>query len=299
MSPFSKRFAVIVNPRGGTRQGLAVLEQVRPVFARAGAELDVHVSEHPGHAARIAQSLDLAKCDGLCLVGGDGTVHEAVAGLMQRGDPVLPPLGLIPAGTGNTLHREVQCTNPLEAAQRVLAGRTRPLDAARLTMRDQVVWCVDIIGWGAVSDINRTAEKLRWLGSPRYALAALWYIARPRRRRARLVLDGRTFDDEFLFVIGCNVKSTGSGMIVAPRAEIGDGKIDVVVLRNTTRAQMLKVFKRVFDGSHVSLPCIGYHQVRSFSIEYEGPEPLDLDGELKGSAPLSVEMAPGALQVFA
>lgn len=294
-----KRFAVIVNPRGGTRQGLAVLEQVRPVFAGAGAELDVHVSEYPGHATRIAQSLDLAGYDGLCLVGGDGTVHEAVAGLMQRGQPVLPPLGLIPAGTGNTLHQEVQCTSPLEAAGRILAGRTCPLDAARLTMGDQVVWCVDIIGWGAISDINRTAEKLRWLGSPRYALAALWLIARPKRRRARLVLDGRAFDEEFLFVIGCNVKSTGSGMILAPDAQIGDGKIDVVVLRNTSRAEMLKVFRKVFDGSHVSLPCIGYHQVRSFSIEYEGPEPLDLDGELKGSAPLSVEMVPGALRVFA
>ena len=294
-----KRFVVIVNPRGGTRQGLAVLQQVKPVFAGAGAELDVYVTECSGHATRIAQSLDLAGCDGLCLVGGDGTVHEAVAGLMQRGGPVLPPLGLIPAGTGNTLHHEVQCTNPLEAAQRILAGRTCPLDAGRLTMRDRVVWCVDIIGWGAISDINRTAEKLRWLGSPRYALAALWWILRPKRRRARLVLDGRAFDDEFLFVIGCNVKSTGSGMIVAPHAQIGDGKIDVVVLRNTSRAEMLKVFKKVFDGSHESLPCIAYHQVRSFSIDYEGPEPLDLDGELKGSAPLSVEMVPGALQVFA
>ena len=288
-----------MNPRGGTRQGLAVLEQVKPVFDRAGAELDVHVSEYPGHATRIAQALDLAGYDGLCVIGGDGTVHEAVAGLMQRGEPVLPPLGLIPAGTGNTLHQEVQCANPLEAARRILAGRTCALDAARLTMRDRVVWCVDIIGWGAISDINRTAEKLRCLGSPRYALAALWWILRPKRRRARLVLDGQAFDDEFLFVIGCNVKSTGSGMILAPRAEIGDGKIDVVVLRNTSRAQMLKVFRKVFDGSHVSLPCIGYHQVRSFSIEYEGPEPLDLDGELKGSAPLSVEMVPGALRVFA
>jgi len=281
------------------RQGLGVLEQVRPAFAGAGAELDVHVTDYPGHATRIAQSLDLAGCDGLCLVGGDGTIHEAVAGLMQRAGPALPPLGLIPAGTGNTLHQEVRCTNPLEAARRILAGRTCPLDAARLTMRDQVVHCVDIIGWGAVSDINRTAEKLRWLGPARYALAALWFIVRPKRRRARLVLDGRAFDDEFLFVIGCNVRSTGSGMIVAPRAEIGDGKIDVVVLRSTSRAEMLKVFKRVFDGSHVSLPCIGYHQVRSFSIDYEGPEPLDLDGELKGSAPLSVQMMPGALRVFA
>ena len=158
---------------------------------------------------------------------------------------------------------------------------------------------MDIIGWGAIADINRTAEKLRFLGSPPYALAALWFIVRPKRRRARLVLDGRAFEDEFLFVIGCNVKSTGSGMIISPHAEIGDGKIDVVVLRDATRAEILKVFKRVFDGSHVSLPCVGYHQVRSFSIEYEGPEPLDLDGELKGGAPLSVEIVPEAFKVFA
>ena len=294
-----KPIVVVTNPRGGIRQGLAVLEQVRPVFANAGAELDEYVTEYSGHATEITRTLDLAGYDGLCLIGGDGTVHEAVAGLMQRGEPVQTPLGLIAAGTGNTLHREVQCTNPLEAAERILAGKTCPLDAARLTMRNEVIWCVDIIGWGAIADINRTAEKLRHLGPPRYAMAALWWIIRPKRRRARLVLDGQVFDDEFLFIIGCNAKSTGSGMIVAPHAQIGDGKIDVVVLHSTSRLQMLKVFRKVFDGSHISLPCVGYHQVRSFSIEYEGPEPLDLDGELKGGSPLSVEMVPGALKLFA
>jgi len=293
-----KRFLVVVNPRGGTRRGLAVLDQVKPVFARAAAELDVHVTRHPGHASEIARTSDLARYEGLCLIGGDGTIHEAVAGLMQRADGAPIPLGFIPAGTGNTMHRDVGCRDPIEAAQRVLAGRTCPLDVARVTMRAGVVHCVNIVGWGGISDINHTAEKLRLLGPPRYALAALWHVLRPPRRRARLVLDGPAFDDEYVFIIACNTKTTGSGMILAPRAEIGDGKIDVVVLRRTSRRNLLKAFAKVFDGSHLALPCIAYHQVRSFAIEYEGPEPLDLDGEIKGRAPLSVEMMPGVLRVF-
>jgi YegS/Rv2252/BmrU family lipid kinase len=293
-----KRFAVVVNPRGGTQRGLAVLEQVRPVFASAGAELDVHVTEYAGHTTEIGKNLDLDCRDGLCLIGGDGTIHESVAGLMQRAEPVAIPLGFIPAGTGNTLHRDVECREPLAAAQRIVAGRTRPLDVARVSTREGLVYCVNIIGWGAIADINRTAERLRILGPSRYAFAALLHILRRKRRHARLVLDGQAFEDDFHFIIACNTKTTGSGMILAPRAEIGDGKIDVVALRSTSRWQLLKVFRKVFDGSHLSLPRVSCHQVRSFMIDCERPEPLDLDGEIKGSAPLSVEIMPAALRVF-
>ena len=126
------------------------------------------------------------------------------------------PLGFIPAGSGNTMHQHLQCNDPLEAARRIVAGNRYPLDVARVTMGEQVVYCVDIIGWGAVADINGSAEKLRFFGPSRYAVAALWQILTPKRRRAKLVLDGRVFDDEFLFVIGCNTKFTGKGMKLAP-----------------------------------------------------------------------------------
>jgi diacylglycerol kinase (ATP) len=88
-------------------------------------------------------------------------------------------------------------------------------------------------------------------------------------------------------------------MQLAPRAEIGDGKIDVVVLRRASRLQMLRLFGKVFDGSHLSLGYVEYHQVRSFAIESAGRETLDLDGEVKGTAPVDVRMLPAALQVFA
>jgi diacylglycerol kinase (ATP) len=287
------RLFIVVNTRSGTQRGMKILQQIKPVLVSAGTQIEVHVTEHPGHAREIAGALNLEAYDGICIVGGDGTIHEIVDGLMHRNERIGIPLGFIPAGSGNTMHQHLQCSDPLDAVRRILAGRTCPLDVAH------VVYCVDIVGWGAVADINCTAEKLRCLGPPRYAAAALGHILKPKRRPARLVLDGQACDDEFLFIIGCNTKFTGKGMKLAPRAEIDDGKIDVVVLRNASRFQMLKVFTKVFDGSHVALDCIEYHQVRSFAIESEGRETLDLDGEIKGTAPVAVEMKQAALRVFA
>jgi sphingosine kinase len=295
----AKRFVLVVNPRGGVRTGLTLLEQVQIRMAAAGAVLDVHVSQFPGHAAELAKTLDLRGCDGFCLIGGDGTIHEVANGLLQRGDGVSVPLGLIPGGTGNSVLLHLGCTTAEDAVERILAGKTQRVDAARLTCLDQTVYCLNIVGWGGVVDINCTAERWRWLGRPRYTLATLWHILWPRRRRAKLILDGQALDDEFLFVLGCNTKFTGKAMFVAPQADLADGKIDVVFVRRASRMQMLQLFQGVYDGTFATQPCVEYRQVRSFRIETEMPELLNLDGELKSCASVSVDMVPAAFSVFA
>ena len=294
-----KRLLVLVNPRSGKRRRLIVLEKVKPVFAAAGIDLEVRVTERPGHARQVAKTFDLTGYRGLCLVGGDGTVHEAVGGLVERGAAASIPLGIIAAGTGNTLLDHLGLAEPMEAARRIVAGRTCPIDVARIEARDGVDYCVVLVGWGGIADINVTAEKLRWMGPPRYAAGALWNILTAKPRAARLVLDGRTIEDKFLFVIACNSRYAGSKMDLAPRAEIADGKIDVVLVRTATRPQMLRLFAKVFDGSHVTMPCVEYYQVRSLAIDSEGDDVLDLDGEIKGAPPISLKVLPRAVQVFA
>jgi YegS/Rv2252/BmrU family lipid kinase len=294
-----QRFVVIVNPASGRRRGRQVLEQVRPLFGAAHAELDVRFCEAQRHAFHIASELDFSAYDGCCVIGGDGTVHEVVNGLLQRCEEVPFPLGLIPAGSGNTLHLHLGTHDPTEATTKILAGETSSLDVARVTTPDGVVYCVNIIGWSAVVDINRAAERLRFLGPIRYGVATLGFILHPRRRLARLILDDQLSEDEFVLVIGCNTKYTGNGMNLAPRANLYDGKIDVIVVRKASRWELLRLFKRVFDGSHLSLPCVEYHQVQRFAIELDEQEPLDLDGEATGKAPFSVEMLPSVLRIFA
>ncbi len=293
-----KHIIIAVNPCGGMRRGLAVLETVKPIFSAAAVKLDVHVTTHAGHTAELAKTLDFNGYDGFCLIGGDGTLHEAVCGLIERGHPVTIPLGIIPGGTGNSVSQHFNCFDPLEAARRIIAGNTQPLDVARVMMGSNVTYSVNIIGWGAVVDINRTAERLRMLGPARYSIAAMMHILSIKHRRAKLILDGQLFDDDFLFITACNTRFTGKGMQLAPQADAGDGKLDIVLVRHATRLQMFKLFRKVFNGSHLSLPYVEYRQVHSFSIEQAGVNSLLLDGELKGSSPVSVDMIPTALKIF-
>jgi YegS/Rv2252/BmrU family lipid kinase len=293
-----KHLLLIVNPRSGKRRGLAVLEQMKPIFVAANVELDVRVTKLSGHVRQIAREFDLAGYDGLCLIGGDGTVHEAVSGLIERGEPASIPLGIIPSGTGNDVAQHLGLDSPLDAARRIVVGQTGLFDVARVEAGGQIDYCVTLVGWAGVADINCKAEQLRVLGPSRYAVAAFWQILFPKRRSAKLVLDGHSFEDDFMLVAACNTIFSGSGMRLAPRAKVDDGKLDVVILRNASRWQMFRLFAKVFDGSHVDMPCVEYYQVRSLSIHSDYHEPLDIDGEIKGTTPVSIEMIPGAVRFF-
>ncbi len=294
----SKKYLAIVNPRGGVRRGLDVLEKVEHIFAAAGAELEIRQTEYAGHATELARAVDAGEYEAVCVVGGDGTVHEVVNGLIRDDCGPTIPLGMIPAGTGNTLHHHLGCGDPLEAAQAILAGQSRPLDVAKVTLSDRTVYCINIVGWGAIADINLTAEKLRLLGRYRYNVAAVWKILRPIARPVNLRLDDEQLDGKYLFVIACNTKSTGSKMLMAPRAEIDDGLLDVVAFQSPSRLRMLKFFFKLRYGAHLNLPGVEYRQVSSIELNSTGHEPLNLDGEIIGTAPFQLQVLPGALQVL-
>lgn len=293
------RMAIIVNPHGGTRRGAVILGQIRPVFAAVGIDLEVHSTTHRGHASELARSLDLSGCSGLCSLGGDGTNHEVVCGLMNRANPAEVPLGIIPGGTGNSLAEHLDCLDPLAAARKIVAGNIVPLDVAKVTSDAGIDYSINIVGWGAAVDINRTAERLRWLGGIRYSLAALWEILRARRRPLKLTLDGVVSEDDFQMVLACNTRFTGKGMQLAPRAKLDDRLLDLIIVRRATRRQMLQLFSRVFDGSHIDMSCVDYRQVGNFELASPSCEGLNIDGELKRNLPIRVEMVPAALRLFA
>ncbi|MBN1853956.1 MAG: diacylglycerol kinase family lipid kinase [Pirellulales bacterium] len=294
----TKRAMFVVNPYGGKRHGLAILEEVKPIFSAAGFEPDVRVTKYPGHAREIAKTFPIDLYGSLCAIGGDGTVHDILSGLMARKETASIPLGIIPAGTGNDVAKQLGINSILESAQRIVAGRTEAFDIMRVTWGDQIDYCITLIGWAGAADINCKAERLRIFGPARYAIAALVQILVPKRRHAKLILDGQCIEDDFLLVVACNTIYSGSGMQLAPRARVDDGKIDVVILRKASKWQMFRLLTKVFDGSHIDMPGVEYHQVRSLCILSDDHDPLDLDGEIKGTTPVSIQAIPKAVRLF-
>lgn len=297
-----KRLAVIVNPKSGRGRGRDVLRQFTKTCRDREVSLQAWTTADRGHATDIARSLPLVEFDGLGVIGGDGTVHEVVQGLIARGEAMPIPLGVIPAGTGNTLHDQVGSIDPTKGIEILLNGNTLPLDIVRVTSEEGVTYATNIVGWGGVVDINRKAEQLRWLGPFRYSVAALWQIAFPYDRQARIVLDDEVLEGRFLFAIGCNTEYTGRKMKMAPGASLHNGQLDVIVLRQCSRRAMIEVFRRVFDGTHLELPPVSRHRVTRFAVEEDeegDASRLNLDGEIKGKAPFVAEVLPHALRIFA
>ena len=293
-----KRISFIVNPFSGRRAGIQILDRVRQTFAASGVEIEVFVTKASGHARELARSMPMEGRAGLGVIGGDGTVHEVIDGLMRRTDQARPPLGLIPGGSANTIHQHLRLVDPADAARAIANGVTGALDIARVTTESGVVYAFDLIGWGLAADVNRTAEKLRWLGPSRYTVVSVLALLRARRRRARVILDGQAQEGEFLLVIACNTAFAGDRLKMCPQAEIDDGRIDVVIVRPASRWQLIAFFRKAFRGAHLSLPFVSYRQARFLAIEQTQKESLDIDGEIEGTAPAQIQVLPSALRVF-
>ncbi|MFM7059368.1 MAG: diacylglycerol/lipid kinase family protein [Planctomycetota bacterium] len=295
----SRQILAIVNPRSGSHQATRHLDQLKAALLPHGLLVHTAVTERPGHAQELAAAANPREIGCLCAVGGDGTIHEVVNGLMQRPQNQRIPLAVLAAGTGNALALQYQLQSPADTAHRILSAITRPLDVIHVTAPGLSAYCINIVGWGAATDINAHAEKLRWIGRSRYSVAALWQILKPTIRPARLTLDGHPIEGPFLFAIACNTMFAAHRMLVAPEARSDDGLLDVVLLRPTSRWNLLQVFQRVADGSHLQLSGIELHRASTLTIDSSTIDPLNLDGELRGHTPFSATVVPGALEVMA
>ncbi len=112
-----RKILLVVNPTGGVRNGLEILKNIKPIFEAGGIELEIIETKYAGHAKDIARAMDIEKFDSLCLVGGDGTMHESINGMYTREDGMRIPVGLIPAGTGNSLMHDFNCLDPSVATK--------------------------------------------------------------------------------------------------------------------------------------------------------------------------------------
>jgi len=294
------KFIITVNPHGGKKLGPRLLNRVKPLFEAKGIELFVVETTFAGHAKELANQLNITEYDGFIGIGGDGTLHEIINGMLSRHDGRKIPIGIIPGGSGNSYMHDLNLTDPLKAAKAIINGKTRSLDTAKVEVNHIIKYSNNMIGWGLVTDVGNQAEHFRWLGTNRYTILSVVEVLRHKSRPATLIMDDKKIEDEFIFIIACNSIHVGKGMKMAPKARLDDGLIDLIVIRSgVSRTRLLQVLPKLFDGSHINEPELEYYQTSQFSLIPETDEILNIDGEIMGSTPIKVEMISNAFDMFA
>jgi diacylglycerol kinase (ATP) len=332
----STRLLVLLNPHAGRGAAAEAWVAAEPILRAAGCTSQLVETKRPGHARELLAALPRGAFDAVVVAGGDGSLHEAINGLMAADTP-RPPLGLIPSGTGNSLAADLECLDPHQAARAIADGRTRPLDVMEVRLGPagdrgagaaaasaavgaapalpRTLYAFNIVGWGLAADAGARAEWLRrrapWLGSRRYAVANLLELLRRRVRpaRLRLLTSERTEElpeSRYVMVLACNTQHTGAGMRIAPRARLDDGLLDLIIVPELSRARLLALMWRIPSGRHLEAPELRYRQVSGFELlagkgGVRQGWCLNADGEiLRGTqaAVLEVSVRRGALKLL-
>ncbi|MCT4356675.1 diacylglycerol kinase [Streptomyces sp. Je 1-79] len=294
----TREITLFVNPTAGHGRGTHAVQPAARAFRDAGFSVRTVLGTDAADALLRAREAVAGGTDALVAVGGDGMISlalQAVAGTRT-------PLGVVAVGTGNDFARSLGL--PLrapDAAGRLAAelldgGGGRDIDLGRVGDR----WFGTVLASGFDSRVNDRGNRIRLpVGRFTYDLAMIAELAAFRPVPYRLTLDDGTERQirATLVAVG-NGTSYGGGMRICAGARMDDGLLDVTVVGDCSRTTLIKVFPRVYRGTHLDHPVVTVHRARTLTLDAPGITGY-ADGEPLGPLPLTVACVPGALRVLA
>ena len=288
---------LITNPKSGILSYEDSLNNVIKEFKKYDIEYTLSKTEYAAHAVELVKQKDLKQYDSVCAMGGDGTLFEVLNGMLNRRENERIPISIIPNGTGNSFMKTVGIENVVDAIGKIFKNEPKNLDMMRVVCGENIYYSLNLIGWGMATDISVLAEKLRVFGGQRYNIASIFEIIKNKRRYSKLIVDGKERDRSFSFIIACNTKYVGKDMKMAPKAKIDDGEIDLIIVKKTSSFTLFSVFPKLFDGSHIDHNACEYVHCKSFSIQPKELGSLNIDGEIIGSTPVSVNIVKNGVEL--
>lgn len=291
----------IVNPASRSGQGAKYWNRIESYLREHDIAYQAHISTHCGHVAEIMKELtgnltDSAEALSIVILGGDGTVNEALQGIMQL-DKVI--LGYIPTGSSNDFARDLGIPkDPITALEHILQNpQVRAMDMGVVEYRDALskdaatqtrrfaVSCS--IGYDAAiceevmhSQLKQILNRIG-LGKLVYLMIALKQLIRSRSIDAKLTLDdgSQIAIRKLLFLAGMNHRYEGGGFMFSPAANDHDGILDICCASNATKLKILRVLPTAYKGNHLRFPEVNDYHVSSYEVRVNEPLWIHTDGE--------------------
>ncbi|MEC3993105.1 diacylglycerol kinase [Actinacidiphila sp. DG2A-62] len=293
----TSEITLVVNPAAGRGRGARAAEPAAGALREAGHRVRVVAGADAAEALDLARAAVAGGTGALIAVGGDGMVSLALQAVAGTGTP----LGVVAVGTGNDFARVsgLPVRDPAAAgaaiARALAEGRGRPVDLGRTGDR----WFGTVLASGFDSRVNDRGNRMRWpVGRFRYDLAMLAELAALRPIPYTVAFDDAPEREiEATLIAVGNGSSYGGGMRICADAVMDDGLFDVCVVGPCSRSTLLRVFPRVYRGTHPSHPVVTVHRaarVRLAAADVTGYA----DGERIGPLPLEAETVPGALRLL-
>lgn len=303
---------VVTNRHAGLGAGQEVADAALARLRERGVEVaEVRAPSAAETVQLVRDSIERGNSDAVVCIGGDGLINVTLDAVARTG----VPLGLVPAGTGNDLARElgVPTGDPVAAADIVADGHTRTIDLGQIdgpAPEAEPRWFATVTGTGFDARVTLRANAMRWpRGRLRYTVAALAEISGRFTVPYRVELTGAVPEglmnpgagtelalNAVMVAVG-NTRTYGGGMLICPDALLDDGLLDLTVVGALSRGEMLRLLPALSAGKRQNHPEV--KQFRAAEITLTAPgAPATADGEPAGMLPITIRAVPGALTVL-
>jgi YegS/Rv2252/BmrU family lipid kinase len=288
----ARRFALLVNPASAGGRALKALPRVHEVLDELRATHRTVTTRSIDHAYQEAVGA-AAGGETIVALGGDGLLRPIAGALKGTGSA----LAIVPCGRGNDLARMLGLpTDPGAAARVAVQGRERLIDVANVEGTPYM----GVASFGFDSDANRIANEAKLVkGDAVYVYAALRALATWKGARFRVLVDGVLHEFTGCTVAVGNSKVYGGGMYVLPEAEIDDGRLDVMFVKDASRLRLLALLPRVFKGTHGSSELVEFHRGEEIEVSSDRPFAIYADGDPIGATPAIMRVERRCLRVIA
>ena len=285
-----KRLRLVYNPNAGRRKLTGQLDTVIRIFQESGYEVCVHRGGSPEDIERIAsQSRDVER---LVIAGGDGSIHQAVNGLLKISAEKRPTLGILPVGTANDLAYALRLPKSIPEAFKVIAkGKTFEMDTGKLNDR----YFVNVASAGLLTDVSQKVDirVKNTLGQLAYFLKGLETLPSFRPFQIEFEHDGRKYREEVVLFMVANGLSVGGLRQLVPKASLTDGKLDVLMVPSGGWPETLGLLLSVLRGEKTDTDKIMEFQTATeLTVRTDRPIRSDLDGESGPESTWRVKIGP-------
>ncbi len=300
-----RKIKIIFNPMADMGNAWRAASDLRPIIEEYGGA-DWSGTVYPTHATELARQAGEEGYERVIAIGGDGTVHEVLNGLMQLPPEQRPILGIVPLGSGNDFARAVGVpASPAEALRRALIADPRPTDVGWI--RDDLgrqEYFDNTLGIGFDGVVNLRSHRLPLLrGFLMYFVAVVQTILLNfDPMKLHIETDTETLDAHVLMLTLCNGPREGGGFHVAPAARPDDGLLDYVLVSRLSRLMMFRLIPEFMNGTQARFPQVRLGTFRRLTLVSDRPLYIHADGEVFSGFGtrlhrLEVEVLPGALRV--